>query len=484
MATDAKKTFLITLFFISLITHVLFFYYFFYINPCRLSFDSAHYHQAALSLKNGLGFSTADGSPYFYRLPGYPVFLASIYALFGTSPYYVIGVQILLASLLPVLIFFLAKKLFIYTRSTPPAHPAVSRRSFMRRRKPVEGLERTGAKLACLITSFHPAFFIFPCLIMSEMLFVFLFTLFLIMFIHGLESHFQPTWPFFSGLLLGIISLIRPLGPQLVIICIFLTVLYPGLSIFCRFLKSFMLFFGWGLVVSLWLLRNFLLTGSLFFHTFSGPHLLNHGATRIIMETQNISYERAKELVQKDLEMIEKAPEITRSRLQEKYALSVMMRYPSTTIPFFIKNMIKTSISLYASELLFVDSGGKLPPYDTKRSIRDMINRFVFPEVTNKAIPYVIYYELIFMLFLFVGFALFLAQCVASFVPIRFRFATLRANGVVRVWPPILMLSFIALFIGMSCVCGFARLRLPIEPMLIIGSAYFYSRTASKFPDS
>ena len=438
MATDAQKTFLIVLFFISLITHVLFFYCFFYPNPCLLSFDSAHYHEMACALKNNFCFCSSDGVPYFYRLPGYPVFLAGIYSILGVNPYYVIGVQIVLASFMPVLVFFLSKRFFAVGRV---------------------------AGLAALMTAVHPAFFIFPCMLMSEILFVFLFTIFLIKFIHGLETYFKPTLPFLAGLVLGVISLIRPLGLPLVLACIFLTIIYPGLNVFCRFLKSFMLFVGWGLVIGIWLLRNFLLTGTLFLHTFSGPHLLNHGATRIIMETHHISYEKAKELVQKALETIQKEPQVTHSCLQEKYAWDIMMRYPSTTIQFFIKNSIKTTISLYSAELLFVDSGGKLPPYDNKRTYADMIKRFLFPAVHNRAIPFVIYYELMYIIFLFAGFVLFLVQST-------------------RVWPLMLMLTFIALFIGMSCVCGFARLRLPIEPLLIIGAAYFYSRTANKFPDS
>ncbi len=472
MATDAQKTFLIILFFISLVTHALFFLYFFYPNPCLLNFDSAHYQDMALALKNNFCFCTAQGTPFFYRVPGYPIFLAGIYSIFGTNPYYIVWIQIGLASFMPVLVFFLGKKIFHQNK---------------------------GARYAALMTAIHPAFFIFPCLIMTETLFVFVFTFFLCMFIYSLETSFKPTIPFLTGILLGIISLIRPLGLPLVFASIFLTYLYPGLSFFCRFLKSFMLFFGWGLVVSVWFLRNFLLTGCLFLHTFSGPHLLNHGATRIIMETQNISYEKAKYFVQQTLEFIQKESEVTRSHLQEKYALDIFMHYPSTTIKFFIKNSIKTTISLYSAELLFVDSGGKLPSYDTKRTYADMIKRFLFPIVHNRAIPFVIYYELVYMLFLFVGFVLFLVQGVASFIPpstllrtgirlpdhteqdAKHRVECVRANGF---WPPMFMLTFIALFIGMSCICGFARLRLPIEPLLIIGSATLYSRITNRLSSS
>jgi hypothetical protein len=71
------------LFIVSLGIRLLFFKLFLYDNPVQLAFDSGQYHSVATSLVHGNGFSNPDGTPALYRLPGYPLFLAVGYSLFG-----------------------------------------------------------------------------------------------------------------------------------------------------------------------------------------------------------------------------------------------------------------------------------------------------------------------------------------------------------------------------------------------------------------
>src|SRR5688572_1865776 len=73
---------------------------------------------AAGTLRDGpLGSSSGragykNGKPNFYRLPGYPVFLAAYYKLFATNQKNVLWMQVVLAAFIPLLIFFLSLSLF------------------------------------------------------------------------------------------------------------------------------------------------------------------------------------------------------------------------------------------------------------------------------------------------------------------------------------------------------------------------------------
>ncbi len=148
-----QKYFLVGLFCLSFIIRLIFLNLFLADNPCQLMYDSAHYHNPAVSLVQGKGFAVGD-KPYFYRLPGYPLFLASCYKVFGLDVRSTLMVQLLLASLIPLLIFFLAQALF-------PKKTLI-------------------AWLAASCAVIHPGLLIFSGLVMTETLFVLFFTFFLL----------------------------------------------------------------------------------------------------------------------------------------------------------------------------------------------------------------------------------------------------------------------------------------------------------------
>ena len=63
------------------------------------------------------------------------------------------------------------------------------------------------------------------------------------------------------------------------------------------------------MVVLPWLIRNFLLTGYIFFHTLPGGHFLHFSAARIVTHLQNCSYNQAKEYLEKEVSKIAKEKE-------------------------------------------------------------------------------------------------------------------------------------------------------------------------------
>jgi len=488
------KVFLTILFIASLLVRLLFFYAFLHNNPLQLSFDSGHYHDVACALSNGNGFTNADGSAHCYRLPGYPVFLALLYACGDTNVTLALLVQIVLASLIPILIFLLS--LLVFPQAT------------------------TIAFLASAVSAVHVGFVTFAGLVMSETLFAFFFLLFLIFFLYAMRD---CSWRVMAGagLMLGCASLIRPVGVWIVVLSILFIFLckclgsHPSIRfatqitqgergvrnpfvvsvlrdpvpsesrdegrVKCiepyerrsKFVAAGMLCATWLLVVSMWLARNWFIAGGLFLHTLPGPHFLNHGASRVVMTAQHISYQQAQRQIYAEYEALlahERAVkhralhEYERSAIAEHYAIGIMFSHPLQTMQLCCINMVKTVLSLYSSELLCIDSGGQLPPYDTQRSWKSMLMRFLWPSVHNRMIAWVIYVELLMHFFIMMGVLGWLVH-------------TLRRRK--KVTPTLWYLWCVsAVLIGLSCVCGYARLRLPIEPFFIMLAVSFWMNGA------
>jgi 4-amino-4-deoxy-L-arabinose transferase-like glycosyltransferase len=74
--------------------------------------DSATYLHPAFSLLKSHQYLASDGSPMFFRTPGYPTFIAAVLFLFGGKIISVIFVQIFLSSLPIICIYLIARKIF------------------------------------------------------------------------------------------------------------------------------------------------------------------------------------------------------------------------------------------------------------------------------------------------------------------------------------------------------------------------------------
>lgn len=422
----------------ALILKLLFFGIFLKDNPCMLEFDSAHYHNIATQIIAGNGIANNQGLPQFYRVPGYPIFLTLIYKLFGPNPIYAILLQIFLSIFIAWLIFFLALVIF-------------------------PGQKRV-AQLAAWVACIDPGYLIFPGLIFTETIFVLCFTIFLILFLKNLNLFFCNDQSkqslaelFAAGLFLGIACLIRQVAPAMLCISILLLLFTQK-----KFTSIITLMLGFLLATGWWLIRNYILTGYIFFGTLSGPHFLNHSAVRIEMSHRNLSHEQAQNNVyqiynrmckNRENELGRPLQEIEKCLIAEKLTLEISLNNPATTIKLWTTNILKSAFGLYSSELLFIDSGGKLPPYDNNRGLKAIFKRFLLPDTSNKWIIPIIYFEIFFLLFLLVGFFMFCASMRLNFNNFCVAFKT---------FPFMLAILFITL------ACGYARLRLPIESFLII----------------
>jgi len=147
--------------------------------------DSLSYDTLARNIAAGQGY--IDTRPYqpldasLTRTPGYPLFLAGIRLVFPGSDWIIILIQNLLGLLTAWMIYRIGARLID---------------------------ERTGI-LAGLITAFHPWLIQYGNTLMSEILFMFLATLSILLLVHGLP---KKSWAVVgtAGIVLGAALLVRP----------------------------------------------------------------------------------------------------------------------------------------------------------------------------------------------------------------------------------------------------------------------------------
>jgi 4-amino-4-deoxy-L-arabinose transferase-like glycosyltransferase len=149
-------------------------------SPALPAQDFSDYQRLALSVVNGQGYSGTAGATAF-RPPGYPLFLAALFWIFGQS---------LLVAKLANVALGVASVYLIY---------CLTRRIFTEQ----EGI------IAAVLTACMPSLILYTSLLATENLATFLLLLGLYLFIAGTQV--WKFWPFLlSGLAFGLAALTRP----------------------------------------------------------------------------------------------------------------------------------------------------------------------------------------------------------------------------------------------------------------------------------
>jgi hypothetical protein len=489
--------------------------------------DSNTYHLIAEQISKGNGICTEPGNPDFYRLPGYPLFLSLFYKIDffrnqtnPTSPLNVLWLQIILAALIPILIFLLSYILF-----------------------PQNIL---AAKAASLYSCIHLGFVLYSGFFMSETLFIFLFLIFAILFLASTHLFFckqrccnclenSNKFRYFSlpdpiassepylllfedmfeneqkdviecncqdkeiikesrnlfgaGLALGLATLVRPVGHYLICLSI-LILIFSNETWRQKINKSITLLLGWIIPVIFWLARNFMLTGHIFFHTLPGGHFLYFSASRIAMQEYNCSFEQAKDILRKKIDDLVKQKEqrlqsklsnpvklsaIEQCYIREDLANQYFKKYPKLALKLWATDILRTATSLYSAELLYLESGRKEFDYfNGKRTIGSMVSKYLWPQTDRTWLKWLIRAEilafLLMLLGLFFGFVRVIFHCITTW-----RTKTNQSDAdktELCTW--LQCLAFAMLFIVIGLAGGYARMRLPAEPFLIILSMNFW----------
>lgn len=494
------KKFLLVLFGVAFFIRAFVFYSYLSQDSRYWQVDSNTYHKVALRVAGGEGIVNDDGSPHFYRLPGYSLFLGLCYKIFGESKVVALWVQVLLASLIPILIFLLSLVLF-------PKHLFL-------------------AQCVSLYSCFHLGLVLYAGFFMTESLFLLLFLLFLVLFFscmlakkhpevirarevdlflyapegvctsvpfvqwheqhfgkkirqslleqHRQTSQFEGFYQrlFCAGLALGFASLVRPVGHYLIFLTIILIVVFVT-SWQQKLQQSFLIFLGWLLPVSFWLLRNFVLTGHLFFHTLPGGHFLYLSAARVAMHVHNTSYQQARNILEKEVgRRVEhftaqhgsRPQEIEDCKIKERLAIEYFFKAPLIAFKYWITDMVRTMFSLYSAELLYLESNRQDYDYFEKgRSWWSMFERYLFPKTEKLWLKIIVWSEILLYCFVLLGFLLFCMQALVS------------CNWQL-IYKLCLAVPYMGLFVVIALAGGYARMRLPVEPLLLIFSGAFWAR--------
>lgn len=427
----SHKKFLIFLFIFSLLVRALFFgCYLRHGERSIIAFDGQQYQLVARNIVQGNGIATAPNKPNFYRLPGYPLFMAACFKIWGESTENMLWVQVVLASFIPALIFCLSLIFF----------PSLL----------------WLARCAGLWAAVHVGFVLYAGMLASESLFMIFFLLFCGLFFSQLQHNFL--W---AGIALGFASLIRAVGHYLIILLLLMLLI----SVFSqreKILATGSLFVGWLSVVGWWLLRNYLLTGFIFFHSLPGLHFLQYPAVNAIMGYANFgddAYFKTKKQVlaewethvqQKEQAEQRSLNEYERYAVAEKLAFSHMLQRPWVSIKNAGVQMAKTCCTMYSSLLLYVPAG---TVYEEGTSLWFKVKLYLFPKTHEAWIDWLIYWEVLYYIFMLIG-------CIAFFTALFW-------DKVYRIFA-LKTFPLIGFFIVITFGYGCARLRMPVEPFLMI----------------
>lgn len=265
-------------------------------------FDANFYQQAARGLLAGEGYRWYRAQPTAYLPPGYPVVLASVYAVFGENPFVGKLLNVVLATLTCFLVHRVAKHAY------------------------GEGVALPAAALFAVC----PGDVFASALLLSEVVFGCALMGILLAFLRWSgEPGASGSWRWLLfGVLLGLASLVR--GVALLLLTVFIVVWVLELGwrrpVFRRALLATL-----GLVLAIlpWVVRNAVTMGAPILISADGAYVLFQGHSPIADGTQSFRGSRLRdELFPEYAKLPRPHKEVTMSRAQIAYALRYWATHP------------------------------------------------------------------------------------------------------------------------------------------------------------
>jgi hypothetical protein len=455
--------------------------------------DSIDYHNASICLYLNQGMYRPDKKEYiFWRTPGYPFFLSRLYKLQQLKSLHfedasgpqklAIWIQIILNSFIPLLVLILA---YFLTNSTALA------------------------LIAAWISVFHIGFVLSSTYLLSEGLSLPFFLLFLVLWFaivrKKFPERFAPLYIIAAALTLALFTWIRPMGQFVAVAVIVLYVLLTQRTLLQK-LKHVALFaFVFWSALSPWYVRNYQLTNQFFFCPMLGAYLNTFNAPKIMRRLTGYElapcatylYRKACEhIATKEKTLLGTGLVVCREAECMQVAQPLLVAHLWWTLYDWFKEVCKTTFDLYSSQLVnYAKNCFKWDPIE-EFLLEKWHDCLFFP--MHWFMRLIAYTEVIFFIWLWIGlfgglllfpFDTFFFAITSKNTPAVANQVLSEATPVIRLWRArqgerkrrrrlcILWWQVVPLIwacVFMTGGFGYARLRLPIEALLIILSLTFW----------
>lgn len=426
--------------------------------------DSFDYHHCAVGIASGNGMHRMHtNDPIFWRTPGYPLYLSFFYDWFGITgtdfdaqkkaQHIALWFQLLLASFIPLILLYFALRL----THTPLI-----------------------ANIIAWIAVFHPGMVLASTYLLSEgiaLIFFYLFLLFLYQLIIPPPTQQRPwVWTtLLAALTLGTYTWMRPMGEFVGYLSVVLLALASVGSWKQRLKTATLFFIIFFLSLSPWYYRNYQLTREYFFcptigtylNCFSVPKILRRTLRKPIVECYHIAQQAAATEVHK--RHTQYPDRHISNNVCKAVSLPIIKHHPWYFVYDWMVEVIKTTFDLYTYQLVPMFAGSYwYDPIEEYLPEKISACLYIFP------LPWIVrticWLELLCALLLWIGLLgglwIFVVQ------PSFKQKISLYMQSRRFLW--ITTIPMICAIIGMTGGFGYARLRLPAEPLLIILSLTFW----------
>lgn len=213
--------------------------------PAFLDLDETDFNYLAHKFASGQGLTDKYGAPTNTRFPLYPIFLGVIYFLFGWHSNIAFLFQALLGGLTPVFVYIITRHFF----------------------------QRRISLLAAFITAVYPSYIQLSGRLMSENVFIPLLAL-LIIFVLRLSRDLSVFNAVATGILLGLAALARGVAIPLLLIVPLYALFAGGGDFRGRLKNTALMAAALLLVLTPWVIRNYINSNRLFITSSSGGVVL------------------------------------------------------------------------------------------------------------------------------------------------------------------------------------------------------------------
>lgn len=289
-----------------------------YIFPSDTNPDTPGYTAIAQSIVSGRGYTMGNDIVTFAREPVYPLFIASIYSIFGYNNFYVSFFQILISIIISFNIFIIANKFFGYNT----------------------------AKISFALSCFYPILAIYSTIILTETIFAFFLSLSILLLIYALQKEYKILF-FISGISFGLANLTRPETILLFILTVLLVVLIKT-NYMNSLLKGLLIIIGFIVISSPWYIFKYSKSNSIISAQSGGPGpVLWYTAKCALID--GINHEKETTVLNELHYRMTNNSNHEINKILFKEAVIIIVKHPVKQIKYLSKHFIKFWITSHSS---------------------------------------------------------------------------------------------------------------------------------------